>query len=88
MREVMGETMHALDRAAREDNVKAMDVLRKSGIQTVAVKAADVETWRSTVEGIYPELRKRPDINAAFLDDLLAALATYRKSHDTAAGVN
>ena len=84
VRDVMGTTMHSLDQAARDDNVKAAAVLEKSGLQTVDVNAADVDEWRKTVEGIYPELRQRPDIDAALFDDLLAALAAYRASHDTA----
>lgn len=87
VREVMGSTMHELDRAAREDNRQAAEVLSKSGIETVNVDAADVETWRHTVEGIYPQLRKRPDVDASMFDDLLKALADYRASHaDTATG--
>ena len=86
VRDVMGATMHGLDQAAREDNVKAAEVLRKSGLQTVNVNPADVEVWRTTIEGIYPELRRRPDIDAALFDDMLAALNAYRASHDTATG--
>jgi TRAP-type transport system periplasmic protein len=86
VRDVMGTTMRALDHAARDDNVKAAEVLAKSGIKTVDVNLANVTEWRTTVEGIYPELRKRPDIDAALFDDLLATLAAYRADHDTATG--
>ena len=86
VRDVMGTTMHSLDKAAREDNVKAAEVLRKYGLQTVKVNPADVTTWRTTIEGIYPELKRRPDIDAALFDDLLSTLEAYRSSHDTATG--
>jgi TRAP-type C4-dicarboxylate transport system substrate-binding protein len=81
MREVMGQYMGQLDREAREDNRKAADVLAQSGLQTVTVDAADVEGWRRTIEGIYPQLRERPDIDAAMFDELLTTLAEYRRAH-------
>lgn len=81
VREVMGRTMGGLDRQAREDNERATEVLVSSGLQRVDVNAADVAVWRQTIESIYPQLRGRPDIDAAMFDELLAILADYRKSH-------
>jgi TRAP-type C4-dicarboxylate transport system substrate-binding protein len=81
VREVMGRYIGALDREARDDNRKAVEVLLKSGLQTVPVNAADVDVWRSTIEGIHPKLRERPDIDAAMFDRLLAVLADYRRAH-------
>jgi TRAP-type C4-dicarboxylate transport system substrate-binding protein len=81
VREVMGRYIGGLDKEARDDNRRAAEVLAKSGLQTVSVNAADVEGWRSTIEGIYPQLRARPDIDAAMFDRLLAILAEYRRTH-------
>jgi TRAP-type C4-dicarboxylate transport system substrate-binding protein len=81
VREVMTGYIGGLDRAAREDNRRAADVLARSGVETVTVNAADVAGWRSTIEGIYPQLRQRPDIDAAMFDRLLALLAEYRRTH-------
>ena len=81
VREVMGRYIEELDREAREDNRKAADVLARSGLQTVTVDAADVEGWRRTIESIHPQLRARPDIDAAMFDRLLAVLAEYRRAH-------
>ncbi len=78
LREVMTEVANRLDRAAREDNEGAREVLLKSGLQTVDVNAADVAEWRRTIEGTYADLRRRPDIDAQMLDELLALLAQYR----------
>jgi hypothetical protein len=47
----------------------------------VDVNASDVAVWRQTIESIYPQLRGRPDIDAAMFDELLGILADYRKSH-------
>ena len=81
VREVMGRYCHELDREAREDNRKAADVLAKSGLTTVTVKDADLEGWRKTIESIHPQLRMRPDIDAALFDRLLGMLAEYRRAH-------
>jgi TRAP-type C4-dicarboxylate transport system substrate-binding protein len=81
VREVMSRYVVALDREARDDNRRAAEVLARSGVQTVTVNAADVEGWRSTIQTIHPQLRQRPDIDAAMFDRLLAVLAEYRRSH-------
>jgi TRAP-type C4-dicarboxylate transport system substrate-binding protein len=81
VREVMGRYIQSLDREARDDNRKAADVLARSGLQTVPVNAANVESWRETIEGVYPQLRTRSDIDAAMFDRMLGVLAEYRRSH-------
>jgi TRAP-type transport system periplasmic protein len=81
VREVMSRYIGGLDREARDDNRRAAEVLAKSGLETVTVNAADVEGWRSTIESIYPQLRERPDLNAAMFDRLMAVLAEYRRTH-------
>jgi TRAP-type C4-dicarboxylate transport system substrate-binding protein len=81
VREVMSRYCHELDREARDDNRKAAEVLARSGLQTVTVNDADVEGWRKTIESIHPQLRARPDIDAALFDRLLALLAEYRRAH-------
>lgn len=81
VREVMGRYIQGLDREARDDNREAAEVLARSGLQTVTVNDADVEGWRKTIESIHPQLRARPDIDAAMFDRMLAALAEYRRTH-------
>ena len=81
IREVMSRYILGLDREARDDNRRAAEVLASSGLQTVTVNAADVEVWRSTLESIQPQLRQRPEIDAAMFDRLLAMLAEYRRTH-------
>jgi TRAP-type C4-dicarboxylate transport system substrate-binding protein len=81
IREVMGRYMRELDSAAREDNRRAEEVLKQAGLETVTVDAANVEVWRREIESTYPQLRARPDIDAAMLDELLAVLAEYRRTH-------
>lgn len=81
VREVMGRYIRELDHEARDDNRKATEVLAQSGLETVSVNHADLEGWRRTVESIHPQLRARPDIDAALFDRLLAVLAEYRRTH-------
>jgi TRAP-type transport system periplasmic protein len=78
LREVMTKFANELNGAAREDNARAHEVLIESGLKSVDVNAADVDEWRRTIEGIYPDLRRRPDIDAQLLDELLALLTQYR----------
>jgi TRAP-type C4-dicarboxylate transport system substrate-binding protein len=81
VREVMGQTMGKLDKAARGDNERAHETLLRSGLKAVDVDAADVESWRKTIEGLYPQLRSRPDIDPQMFDELLGVLADYRRAH-------
>ena len=84
VREVMTRVMGGLDRAARDDDKRAAEVLAKSGVQTVSVDRANVEGWRRTVEALYPQLRERPDFDKPMFDELMGILADYRKSHPEA----
>jgi TRAP-type C4-dicarboxylate transport system substrate-binding protein len=84
VREVMTRYIGALDREAREDNRQAAEVLAKTGIQTVTVNAADLASWRSTLESVWPQLRSRSDFDAATFDRILALLAEYRRAHPEA----
>jgi TRAP-type C4-dicarboxylate transport system substrate-binding protein len=81
VREVMGRTMGELDAEARTDNERAAETLKRSGLETVDVDAAKVAGWRSAIEGLYPQLRARPDIDAAMFDELIGILADYRRAH-------
>jgi TRAP-type C4-dicarboxylate transport system substrate-binding protein len=81
VREVMGRYITSLDREARDDNRRAAEVLTQAGIETVTVDGADVDSWRGTIQSIHPQLRARPDIDAAMLERMLGLLADYRRTH-------
>lgn len=76
--EVVGETVRGLDRAARDDNRRAREVLERSGVEIVQVREAGVDALRGTVEDLYPELKTRPDVDGPMLERLLALLGDYR----------
>jgi TRAP-type C4-dicarboxylate transport system substrate-binding protein len=81
VREVMGRYISSLDREARDDNRRAAEVLEQAGIETVTVDGADVDSWRGTIQSIHPQLRARPDIDAAMLERMLGLLTDYRRTH-------
>ena len=78
VREILTNTVQTLDKAARQDEEEARAVLGRTGIQFVSVDPGAVMGWRRTIDGIYPKLRQRRDIDAAVLDELLSHLRTYR----------
>lgn len=81
VREVMTKILSGLDHEARDENERAYETLLKAGLKPVEVGAADLEEWRQTIEGMYPQIRTRPDVNAELFDELQAILAEYRKAH-------
>lgn len=84
VRTVMGDVMQRLDSGSRQDNIDAREVLEQSGLEFIPVDAADIPGWRETIEGLYPELRARSDIDADLLDQMLSVLAEYRSGATTA----
>lgn len=81
VREVMTEIVDELDRAARADNERARDVLTDAGVQPVEVESEDVEDLRRTIESVYPELRRRPEVDGEMFGEVLDVLAEYRSSN-------
>ncbi len=87
VREVMGETIAALDAAARDDNDRAYRAMLDIGIEPVSVDRANLGGWRAAIESTFPQLRARADyLDAEVFDRLLGALAQYRSENATAAG--
>src|SRR5262245_48693470 len=81
VREVMTKVLSGLDHEARAENERAYETLLSAGLKPVEAGAGDLDTWRHTIEGLYPQLRSRPDINPELFDELQAILAEYRKAH-------
>jgi TRAP-type C4-dicarboxylate transport system substrate-binding protein len=86
VREVMGGVMRDIDRASREDNRRAAEVMTSSGVAAISVTNTDVESLRSTIEAIYPTLRGRADVDVVMFDELLEVLAEYRAQQASPAG--
>jgi hypothetical protein len=82
----MGGVMRDIDRASREDNRRAAEVMTSSGVAAISVTNTDVESLRSTIEAIYPTLRGRADVDVVMFDELLEVLAEYRAQQASPAG--
>ncbi len=78
--------MKRLDVKTRQDNREARAVLEQAGLEFVPVSPEHIPGWRRTIEGLYPELRQRRDIDANLLDELLALLQEYRAGVDSSTG--
>lgn len=85
--DVFGRVISDLDTAAREDNRDAQQVLRDSGLEFVPVDPGDIPGWRVTIEGLYPALRARDDIETQVFDRLLDVLSEYRGESVTRAQI-
>ncbi len=85
VRAVMGAVMRRLDVKTRQDNRDARAVLEQAGLEFVPVDPEDIPGWRRTIEGLYPELRQRSDIDTNLLDELLALLEEYRAGAERSA---
>ena len=86
VREVMADVVQRLNQQAREDNARAREVMENQGIDFVPVNPADVEDWRNTIAGTYPELKQRNVIDSQFFDELQEILAAYRQSGSATTG--
>jgi TRAP-type C4-dicarboxylate transport system substrate-binding protein len=86
VRDVMGGVMRDIDRASREDNRRAAEVMTSTGVAPIAVTNTDIESLRSTIEAIYPTLRGRADVDVMMFDELLEVLAEYRAQQGSSAG--
>jgi TRAP-type transport system periplasmic protein len=83
--EVMGDVVRGLDLASREDNRKARNVLEDAGLDVVEVDASGLDELRGTIEGVYPRLKSRSDVDGDMLDTLIGLLAEFRSGARTAA---
>ena len=86
VRTVMGTLMRTMDQQARQDDQEARAVLEQAGLEFVPVDPEDIPGWRRTIEGLYPELRQRSDIDTTLLDELLALLEEYRAGAESLTG--
>jgi TRAP-type C4-dicarboxylate transport system substrate-binding protein len=80
VRTVIADVMAGIDQASRDDNAEARGIMADMGIETVRVNPADVEGWRLEIEALFPEIRRRRDIDVRLFDELIALLREYRST--------
>jgi len=78
VRSVMEGVVAELDTQTRRDDIAARSALEQAGLEYVPVNSEDIPAWRETIEGLYPELRQRRDIDSELLDEILLLLEEYR----------
>lgn len=81
VREVMGRVFREIDRRNREDNVKALEALRKQSIQFVKPSTKALKEWHSIASGVSKRLIDTGRLSEGILNTLDAILAEYRSQH-------
>jgi len=81
LREVMGGVFKDLDRLNRKDNVNAMEVLRKQGIEFIKPDAQALKKWYSDAGAIPERLIQAGRLSREIVDALESLLKDYRSKH-------
>ena len=77
-REVMGLVFKELDRLNREDNIKAMEVLRKQGIEFITPDAQALKKWYTDAAEVPEQLIRAGKLSREMVDTLENLLKEYR----------
>ena len=77
-REIMGEVFKALDRRNREDNIKAVEALRKQGIEFIKPNSEALKKWRKDASEVPNRLVKADRLSQEMVDTLENLLKEYR----------
>lgn len=80
-REIMGRIFRELDRLNREDNVKAMEVLRRQGIEFIKPSAEPLAKWYQTAAKVPKQLIKAGKLSPEMVNSLETLLKEYRLKH-------
>ena len=83
-REIMGRVFRELDRLNREDNVKALEVLHKRGIEFVKPTAQAMEKWYHDAEAIPKRLIRAGKLSQEMFNTLENLLKEYRSKQSHA----
>ena len=82
-REIMGRVFHELDRLNRQDNVKALEALRKQGVKFIKPSAQALEKWCHDAEAVPKRLIQTGKLSQRMVDTMGSLLKDYRsKQHD------
>ncbi len=78
VREVLEKNYRNIDAGAREDDAKALQALRQSGLEFVDVGDAEVKRWRAQLSGLDQQMVKDGSIDEELLKQTIALLEAYR----------
>jgi len=77
-REIMGRVFRELDRLNRQDNVKALEALRKQGIKFIKPSAQALEKWCHDAEAVPKRLIQTGKLSQRMVNTLESLLKDYR----------
>ena len=83
-REIMGRVFSDLDRLNRQDNVKALEALRKQGIEFVKVPAESMVQWLNDASAVPKRLIETGRLSREMVGTLEKLLKDYRSKHSEA----
>jgi TRAP-type C4-dicarboxylate transport system substrate-binding protein len=83
-REIMGRVFRDLDRLNRQDNVKALEALRKQGIEFVKVPPESLVEWLKDASAVPRRLIETGRLSREMVDTLENLLKDYRSKHSEA----
>jgi len=77
-REIMGRVFRELDRLNREDNVKALEALRKQGIEFIKPPAQALKKWYNDAEAVPKRLIRAGKLSQGMINTMENLLKDYR----------
>ena len=77
-REIMGRVFRELDRLNRENNVKALEALRKQGIEFIKPSAQALKKWYNDAEAVPKRLIRAGKLSQGMINTLENLLKDYR----------
>jgi len=83
-REIMGNVFKALDRRNREDNIKAMQTLRKQGIEFIKPSPEALKLWFKDASEVPKRLIKSGRLSREMVETLYRLIKEYRSKESGA----
>lgn len=80
----MGRVFRDLDRLNRQDNVKALEALRKQGIEFIKVPDESLVQWTKDASAVPRRLIETGRLSREIVDTLEKLLKEYRAKHSGA----
>ncbi len=85
-RDIMGKVFEELDRRNREDNIKAMQTLRKQGIEFIKPSSKALKKWFKDASEVPKRLIKSHRLSKEMVDALNRLIKEYRSKESGANG--
>lgn len=84
VRKIMGRVFREIDRKNRKDNIKAMETLKKQGIQFIKPSTEELNEWVTIASTLPKRLIEAGKISQDMLNTLESNLRNYRSKYSNA----